>query len=92
MNSVLLNYILKKSFTKERMTNNIMDLTEKDVSKICARDLSNSFPKYLEQTNLATEALQLMDKHSITSLVVSKNGLKVDGLIHLHDLLKAGII
>ena len=29
-----LNYILKKSFTKERMTNNIMDLTEKDVSKI----------------------------------------------------------
>ena len=65
---------------------------KKDVSKIRARDLSNSFPKYLEQTNLATEAVQLMDKHSITSLVVSTNGQKVDGIIHLHDLLKAGII
>jgi arabinose-5-phosphate isomerase len=64
----------------------------KNVSKVRARDLSNNFPKYLEQNNLATEAVQLMDKYSITSLVVSKNGKKVDGIIHLHDLLKAGII
>jgi arabinose-5-phosphate isomerase len=49
---------------------------EKDVSKIRARDLSNSFPKWLEQNNLATKAVQLMEKHSITSLVVSKNGKK----------------
>ena len=65
---------------------------EKDVSKIRARDLSNSFPKWLEQNNLATKAVQLMEKHSITSLVVSKNGKKIDGIIHLHDLLKASVI
>ncbi|MBT6602093.1 MAG: KpsF/GutQ family sugar-phosphate isomerase [Nitrospina sp.] len=65
---------------------------KKDVSKVRARDLTNSFPKYLEQTNLATEAVQLMEKNSITSLVVSSNGKKIDGIIHLHDLLKAGII
>jgi len=65
---------------------------KKDVSKIRARDLSNSFPKWLEQNNLATKAVQLMEKHSITSLVVSKNGKKIDGIIHLHDLLKASVI
>jgi arabinose-5-phosphate isomerase len=65
---------------------------KKDVSKIRARDLTNNFPKYLEQTNLASEAVQLMEKNSITSLVVSSNGKKIDGIIHLHDLLKAGII
>jgi arabinose-5-phosphate isomerase len=65
---------------------------KKDVSKICARDLSNTFPKWLEQNNLATKAVQVMEKNSITSLVVSTNGKKIDGIIHLHDLLKAGII
>ncbi len=65
---------------------------KKDVSKIRARDLSNSFPKWLEHNNLATKAVQLMEKHSITSLVVSTNGKKIDGIIHLHDLLKAKVI
>jgi len=65
---------------------------KKDISKIRALDLSKSFPKWLEQNNLATKAVQLMEKYSITSLVVSANGKKIDGIIHLHDLLKAGII
>jgi arabinose-5-phosphate isomerase len=65
---------------------------KKDISKIRALDLSKSFPKWLEQNNLATKAVQLMEEYSITSLVVSTNGKKIDGIIHLHDLLKAGII
>ena len=65
---------------------------KKDISKIRARDLSNNFPKWLEKDNLATKAVQLMEEYSITSLVVSANGKKIDGIIHLHDLLKAGII
>jgi arabinose-5-phosphate isomerase len=65
---------------------------KKDISKIRALDLSKSFPKWLEHNNLATKAVQLMEKHTITSLVVSPNGKKIDGIIHLHDLLKAGII
>ncbi len=63
-----------------------------DISKIRALDLSKSFPKWIEQNNLATKAVQLMEEYSITSLVVSANGKKIDGIIHLHDLLKAGII
>ena len=65
---------------------------KKDISKIRARDLSKGLPKWIEENNLATKALQLMEEYSITSLVVSKNGKKIDGIIHLHDLLKAGIL
>jgi arabinose-5-phosphate isomerase len=65
---------------------------EKDLSKVCARDLSNVPPKWLERNNLATKAVQLMEEYSITSLVVSKNGKSIEGIIHLHDLLKIGIV
>jgi len=65
---------------------------KKDILKVRARDLSKSLPKWIEEHNLATKALQLMEEYSITSLVVSKNGKKIDGIIHLHDLLKAGIL
>ena len=65
---------------------------KKDISKIHARDLSKALPKWVDESSLATKALQLMEKYSITSLVVSKNGKKIDGIIHLHDLLKAGIL
>jgi len=64
----------------------------KDLSKVCARDLSNAPPKWLEKNNLATKAIQLMEEYSITSLVVSKNGKSIEGIIHLHDLLKIGIV
>jgi len=65
---------------------------KKDILKVRARDLSKSLPKWIEEHNLATKALQLMEEYSITSLVVSKNGKKIDGIIHLHDLLRAGIL
>lgn len=41
---------------------------------------------------LAAKALAIMEKYSITCLVVSDDGETVDGMIHLHDLLKAGIV
>ena len=41
---------------------------------------------------LAAKALAIMEKYSITCLVVSDDGEKVNGVIHLHDLLKAGIV
>ncbi len=41
---------------------------------------------------LAAKALAIMEKYAITSLIVSDDEGKVDGVIHLHDLLKAGIV
>ncbi len=63
-----------------------------DIAKVRARDLSKGLPKCIKKDNLATKAVQLMEEYSITSLVVSENGKKVEGVIHLHDLLKAGIV
>lgn len=39
---------------------------------------------------LAAEALQIMEQHKITSLVVIENNKPI-GVIHMHDLLRAGI-
>lgn len=51
-------------------------------------------PKRILRTNLAAKALQRMEEHQITSLFVfeSEEGHKPIGIIHLHDLLKAGVI
>ena len=51
-------------------------------------------PKRILRTNLAAKSLQRMEEYQITSLFVfeSDEDLKPIGIIHLHDLLKAGVI
>ena len=51
-------------------------------------------PKRILRSNLAAKALQQMDSFSITSLFVfeSDEGSVPVGIIHLHDLLKAGVV
>jgi arabinose-5-phosphate isomerase len=48
-------------------------------------------PKTIEADALAVEALDLMRKHDITQLVVT-SGKHYRGFIHLHDLIREGII
>ncbi|MBP1752676.1 MAG: KpsF/GutQ family protein [Geobacteraceae bacterium] len=50
-------------------------------------------PKRIVSSELAAKALQRMELYSITSLFVFENdcGEKPVGIIHLHDLLKAGL-
>ncbi|MEJ2699388.1 MAG: CBS domain-containing protein, partial [Desulfuromonadales bacterium] len=51
-------------------------------------------PKRILRSNLAAKALQKMEEHSITSLFVfdSESSLEPVGIVHLHDLLKAGVV
>lgn len=51
-------------------------------------------PKWIEKDALAAKAVQKMEEYSITSLFVfNKPGDKIPvGIIHLHDLLKAGVV
>ncbi|OGT33123.1 MAG: D-arabinose 5-phosphate isomerase [Gammaproteobacteria bacterium RIFCSPHIGHO2_02_FULL_39_13] len=44
----------------------------------------------ISKNNLAAEALQIMEQHKITSLVVIENQKPI-GVVHMHDLLRAGI-
>ena len=57
-------------------------------------DLMNRQPKRILRTNLAAKALQRMEEFSITSLFVfeSEESSAPVGIIHLHDLLKSGVV
>jgi arabinose-5-phosphate isomerase len=59
-----------------------------------AAEVMSWHPKWIEKEALAAEAVQKMEEYSITSLFVFNNpGDKVPvGIIHLHDLLKAGVV
>jgi len=52
--------------------------------------IMNRTPKVIGPDALAAEAVERMERHAITSLVVVEGGA-VAGLVHLHDLLKLGI-
>lgn len=57
-----------------------------------ASDFMSADPKTIEPEDLATKALQIMEKHSITSLLIINSKKQPEGIIHLHDILKAGIV
>ncbi|MBF0319175.1 MAG: KpsF/GutQ family sugar-phosphate isomerase [Nitrospirae bacterium] len=67
------------------------ELYSKEVSSIMSVN-----PRTISEDELAAKALSIMEKHSITSLVVpDTDGLadgKVKGIIHIHDILKKGIV
>lgn len=50
-----------------------------------------SMPRTIEGGRLAAEALRIMEDNSITSLVVPDDDGRPRGVIHIHDVLKAGI-
>jgi arabinose-5-phosphate isomerase len=57
-------------------------------------EFMNHQPKRILRTNLAAKALQRMEEHAITSLFVfdSDDSLQPVGILHLHDLLRAGVV
>ena len=57
-----------------------------------AEEVMTRGPKTTLPDALAAEALALMEKHAITSIVVVADESRIQGVIHLHDLLKAGIV
>ena len=48
-------------------------------------------PKSVLPSTLAAEAVHLMETHRITSLIVLDDQGKLVGLLHVHDLLRAGV-
>jgi arabinose-5-phosphate isomerase len=63
-----------------------------EIHRLTAADLMTSDPKTIEAGALAARAVAEMEQFSITSLfIVDATGQRPRGIIHLHDLLKAGI-
>ncbi len=56
-----------------------------------AGDVATRTPKTIGPDELAAKAVQMMEQHAITTLVVL-DGHTIAGIVHLHDLLKSGIV
>lgn len=63
----------------------------RDIGKLTAADIMNSNPKTVVSGILAAKALHVMESFAINQLVVvNESGYPV-GMVHIHDLLKAGL-
>ncbi len=63
-----------------------------DFSKGTAGSLASRHPKLIGADELAAKAVEMMERYSITTLVVTDNAKRIIGVVHLHDLLKHGIV
>jgi len=67
-------------------------LTNNDTfAHLTAKDIMTKNPKIIQYTDRVINAFNLMENSKITQLVVEKEGSYV-GIIHLHDILKEGIV
>lgn len=62
-----------------------------DIAGVTAADIMTANPKTIRTTDLATDALNRMENFAITQLVVADDG-EYKGILHLHDILKEGIV
>lgn len=63
-----------------------------DVHSTPIKEVMSTSPKTIALGTLAAEALKIMSEHKITSLcVIAKDGT-LKGVLHLHDLLRAGVV
>jgi arabinose-5-phosphate isomerase len=63
-----------------------------DFARVTAGELASRNPKSIGPDDLAAKAVEMMERYSITTLVVTEGDRKILGVIHLHDLLKSGIV
>jgi arabinose-5-phosphate isomerase len=72
-----------------------MERTEKSGENLLskqAREIMTRNPKVIGMDALAAEAVAVMENSSITCLLILDAEARPEGVIHLHDLLKAGVV
>ena len=58
---------------------------------LTAKDIMTKSPKMIQLSDMVTDALNILEDFSITQLVVLENE-QYKGVLHLHDILKEGIV
>ncbi|WP_298421426.1 KpsF/GutQ family sugar-phosphate isomerase [uncultured Kordia sp.] len=61
------------------------------IGNLKASDIMSSNPKQISTDAMAVEALEVMEENGISQLMVEEQG-KYAGIVHLHDLVKEGIL
>ena len=62
-----------------------------DFSKLTAKDIMSKNPKSIDVNAMAVDAMEALETKGISQLLVEKNG-DYAGVVHIHDLIKEGII
>ena len=62
-----------------------------EINSLTAVDIMTKDPRSIDKDSLVIDALELMRKNNITQLPVISKGV-YKGIIHLHDILKEGVI
>ena len=67
-------------------------LNENDTfTHLTAKDIMSKNPKTIQSTTMVADALNILEDFAITQLIVVDNG-EYKGVLHLHDILKEGIV
>ena len=65
-------------------------MSHDSISDLSVKDMMSADPKTVGPDSLASQALDIMEKHEITVLPVVNPAKKVRGILHLHDILGKG--
>lgn len=65
---------------------------DNDIFNAKASQFMSKNPKTIEVDDLASKALRIMEEFSITSILITDDNSEPMGIIHLHDILKAGVV
>ncbi len=69
-----------------------IEIWGKDFFDMKAEEVMTKNPRSIPEEELAAKALSVMERHAITVLVVPDSENRLCGVIHLHDILKQGIV
>lgn len=64
----------------------------KDVDGLKAKDIMSVSPKTISEEELAYDAFQKMEKNCITQLIVTSEPNIYRGMVHIHDILREGVV
>lgn len=62
-----------------------------DFQKLTAKDIMGKNPKTIGNKRLAVDAIDMLEENKITQVIAEENGT-YKGIVHVHDLIKEGII
>ncbi len=64
----------------------------KNFMQLTAKDIMNAEPKTIRDNAMAVDAMELMEANGVSQLLVTDDVGHYQGVVHLHDLIKEGII
>lgn len=65
---------------------------KKTIGSLTAKEIMSENPKTIEKDTMAVLALQLMKENKITQVIVTDKNKTYLGIVHIHDLLREGLL